>query len=176
MICEPAAKSAAKIAWTGKRRSLSSASMSSIVALLRNGWVFFLMVALMLAIKEEFPFSHFPMYSVLPDSTNCLQLVDAEGKIVPIWEVFGGSISVLKKQVNHELSLVRKEKALSRRDDVPPEVMGPIGSKVLKWLLVHFPCKDPARKGQVVKLQEITFKLENGRVERTVKTLAEDRM
>ena len=150
--------------------------MPFITSILRRCWLFFLMVVLMLTIKEEFPFSNFPMYSVLPESTNCLQLTDADDHVIPIWPVFGGAITVLKKQLNHELSMVKAKGSFKKRDEVPPEILHPAGEKVLKWLLTHFPCKEPKLKGQVIKLQQVTFRVKQGRVVRSVETLAEDRV
>lgn len=158
------------------RASYHLADMSSLTALLRNGWFFLVMSALCLIIKEQFPFSNFPMYSALPDSTNCLQMVDADDHIIPIWPVFGGSISVLKKQLNHELTMLREKGAFKKKDDMPEELLNSVGKKVLTWSLTHYPCKEPARKGQLVKLQEITFRIKDGKVVRNTRTLAEDKM
>lgn len=150
--------------------------MPLLTAILRHGGLFFVMVALMLTIKEEFPFSNFPMYSVLPDSTICLQLTDADDHIIPIVPVFGGAITVLKKQLNHEVKMVQEKSAIKKRDDVPPEVTRAAGAKVLRWLLTHFKCKDAKLQGQVIRLQQITFSVQNGQVVREVETLAEDRI
>ncbi|MDB6140673.1 MAG: hypothetical protein JWO94_3745, partial [Verrucomicrobiaceae bacterium] len=122
------------------------------------------------------PFSNFPMYCVLPSSTICLQLTDAEDHVIPIWPVFGGAITVLKKQLNHEVALVQATGAFKKRDEAPPEIVHAAGAKVLKWLLAHFPCNDPGLKGQIIRLQQITFSVRNGLVVREVETLAEDRI
>ena len=150
--------------------------MSLLTATLRHGWFFFVMAGLMLAIKEEFPFSNFPMYSVLPDSTTCLQLTDAQDHVVPIGPVFGGAITVLKKQLNHELKMAQDKGAFKKRDEAPPEIIHAAGAKVLKWLLVHFKCNDPKMKGQPIRLQQVTFSVRQGQVVREVETLAEDRV
>ncbi len=150
--------------------------MPLLIAILRRGGLFFVMVALMLIIKEQFPFSNFPMYSVLPDSTICLQLTDAQDKVIPIVPVFGGAITVLKKQLNNEIKVVQSKSAIKKRDDVPPEVTRAAGAKVLRWLLTHFKCNDPKLIGQAIKLQQITFSVKDGRVVREVETLAEDRI
>lgn len=131
------------------------------------------MIALMLTIKEEFPFSNFPMYALLPDNTICLQLTDAEDHVIPVWPAFGGSITVLKKQLNHELSMVQKTGAFKKRDEVPKDILHPAGAKVLTWLLTHFKCADPKLKGQVIRLQQVKFRVQHGKVRREVETLAE---
>ena len=150
--------------------------MTPLLALLRHGAVFFVMAALMLIIKEQFPFSNFPMYSSLPESAKILQLVDAEDHLIPTWPIFGTTVSVLKKKVNYELSALRDKGEFKKRDDAPPEVLQAVGAKVLKWLLETYPCKQTERKGQVVKLQEITLRIKDGRLVRSIKTLAEDRI
>ncbi len=157
-------------------RSLSSTPMPLLIATLRRGGLFFVMVALMLIIKEEFPFSNFPMYSVLPESTTCLQLTDTQDKVIPIVPVFGEAITVLKKQLTHEIKMAQEKSAIKKRDDLPPEVTKAAGAKVLRWLLTHFKCNDPQLRGQVIRLQQTTFSLKDGQVVREVETLAEDRI
>ena len=154
-------------------RALHS-GLSVLISAFKQGGVFFVMIALMLTIKENFPFSNFPMYALLPDSTICLQLTDAEDHVVPLWPAFGGSITVLKKQLNHELSMVQKTGAFKKRDETPPEILHAAGTKVLTWLLTHFKCADPQLKGQVIRLQQVKFRVRDHKVSREVETLAED--
>ncbi len=169
----PMIKTVGRLSAASYFRTLHS-GRPALISALKHGGIFFVMIALMLIIKEEFPFSNFPMYSLLPDSTICLQLTDAENHVVPIWPAFGGSITVLKKQLNHELSMVQNTGAFKKRDETPPEILHAAGTKVLTWMLTHFKCADPKLRGQVIRLQQVKFRVRDHKVSREVETLAED--
>jgi hypothetical protein len=52
--------------------------------------------------REWYPFSNFPMYSILPERTNALFITDLQGHLVPM-KRFGFDAPTLKKLVNNEL-------------------------------------------------------------------------
>lgn len=135
---------------------------------------FFLVLSvLMLAIGDQFPFSHFPMYSVLPESAMSIRVVDEAGQRVPVQIAFSVQSSILKKQMIRELN-EQKAKGKIKLVSAPSlEVSKECGQRVLDWMLQNRPARDPAMVGKKVKLEQVVFTAKKGSVTEKVDVLAE---
>lgn len=135
--------------------------------------LFLVMCVLMLSIGDQFPFSHFPMYSVLPESTMCIRVTDEGGKLIPVQLAFSVQSSILKKQMVRELQEMKAQKKIKLTRSVPLEVSKQCGVRVLDWMLKNRPVRDPALVGKTVKLEQVTYTARKGSVTETVDVLAE---
>jgi hypothetical protein len=84
--------------------------------------------------KEWYPFSHFPMYSGLPEDVWTVELTDAEDHPIPMLAVFHTSISNLKKIVNSNNRSGKEALKLKRKADLPETVWAASGRAALDWL------------------------------------------
>ena len=66
------------------------------------------LVVVCFAVKENFPFSHFPMYSSFSDYSYYIYFKDANDEPVPILDLSGHRTAALKKIYNYELQKTRK--------------------------------------------------------------------
>jgi hypothetical protein len=123
------------------------------------------------AIKEFYPFSHYPMYSVLTPTVEFYYLTNAQGKVVPQKTYFGFSTSWTRKMLNTRLS------ELSGGDNVDnasPEEMTLAGQKILGYLSEH--CEEPFKNEMVtggLQLHQIFIRNTNGRLLREDALIAE---
>ncbi len=135
--------------------------------------LFLVMAVLMLSIGDQFPFSHFPMYATLPESTFCIRVTDADGKLMPVQLAFGVQSSILKKQMVRELKEQKDNGRMKLVSAPPPDIARECGRRVLEWMLDHRPAFDPALVGKAVKLEQVTYTARKGAVKEKVDVLAE---
>jgi hypothetical protein len=67
-------------------------------------------------VKDNYPFSHFPMYDKFPDHTFYIFLKDGEDKPVPLQVVTGTRTSTFKKPYDKALNRVRKDLKKRKRE------------------------------------------------------------
>jgi len=139
----------------------------------QSAGMFLIMSALMLALGDQFPFSHFPMYSVLPDKVICLRVTDASGTLLPLNPSFGIVTPLLKKQMERELKGMKEARKIKLISAPPAEAEREAGQKVLDWMLAHYQPLQPALAGQTVKLEQVGYQMKSGHVAETVRVLAE---
>ena len=98
-----------------------------------------LVTVVCLVVKEEFPFSHFPMYESFSDYSFTVYIADRDGEPIPVQSLTSQKTSKLKKIFNKEQKLVRKE-----LEGAGVEIDGyrfmtagqrrPAGEETLRWL------------------------------------------
>ena len=98
-----------------------------------------LLTIVCLAVKEEFPFSHFPMYGSFSDYSYIVYVADREGEPLPIQAISSYKTSKLKKVFNTAQKAERKRlEAEGVKIDgyrfMTAEQRGPAGLKTLEWL------------------------------------------
>lgn len=101
-----------------------------------------LVTVVCLAVKEEFPFSHFPMYESFSDYSFVIYIADRDGEPIPVQSITSQKTSKLKKIFNKEQKQVRK-----RLEAAGVEIAGyqfmtkeqrrPAGEKTLQWLYAN---------------------------------------
>ena len=91
------------------------------------------LAALCLVLREQYPFSHFPMYSSFGDNTYYVHLADGTGTPLPTLHVAGMMTAMLKKMYDSEL---RKEveRHRSSRRRLTTEQKRVVGDRVLAAL------------------------------------------
>lgn len=81
-----------------------------------------LLVVIFLAIvKEQYPFSDFPMYSHLDDESDVLYVTDQADNVLPMEKLFGTGTSTQKKVFMTELKSICNPKKRDTRDALPEE-------------------------------------------------------
>lgn len=93
-----------------------------------------ILALVLLAFKEFFPFSHFPMYSNLPPKTSYYYLTDENDEIIPQGLVFGVYSARMSKIFYSEL---RKEIAKGHKDS--PQLREEIGRRVIQHMIEVMP-------------------------------------
>jgi hypothetical protein len=77
----------------------------------------------LLAIREWYPFSHFPMYSRLENKASVVYITNASNAYIPIRTAFGVSASEVKKQYNRERGILTKPDGRAYHDTTEAEEM-----------------------------------------------------
>lgn len=130
-----------------------------------------LIVVLWIA-KENYPFSHFPMYSNFTDYDYVVYVADQNGDPLPLEYVsLGTRTARLKKQYNTFINDIRKtiknqDGSTPRKQDLSVEQRRPAGEKALGWLWRTIQSKSTDRLEGVTELQiyQIPIYRENGRI------------
>lgn len=107
-----------------------------------------LISALCLALQEEYPFSHFPMYSSFSDYSYYVYVTDRSGEPIALEKLMSIRTSKLKKFYQSQLNPIRDAVEAAgepwtgfRRLDIESRV--PAARTALEWLLAN--CKPAAR-------------------------------
>jgi len=98
-----------------------------------------LLTVVCLAVKEEFPFSHFPMYESFADYSFIVYVADRHGDPIPVQAITSYKTSKLKKIFNTEQKAERKKlEAAGVQVDgystMTKEQRRPAGERTLEWL------------------------------------------
>ena len=97
-------------------------------------------VAICFIVRENFPFSHFPMYSSFDKYSYYIHIADKDGKPLPIFTLSGHRTSSLKKIYNSELKRTRERLEadgveIKGLQFMTPDQRQPAGQHVLDWIL-----------------------------------------
>lgn len=125
-----------------------------------------LMTLLLLIIGEEYPFSNFPMYSGLDDSSDVLFMTDQQDQPLPIHTLFGTSASTQKKVYMSELKKICNAQNRDT-DEALPEERKAACDKMLDKLMPRLKQHRWAQysgKVTTLRIYHKIFTLENGRV------------
>ncbi|NNE91969.1 MAG: hypothetical protein HKN23_10010 [Verrucomicrobiales bacterium] len=100
-------------------------------------WAF---VAFSLLVKENYPFSHFPMYSHVAPETHYFYLTDGEGNNLGTKTNFGMAASNLKKKYHSYLTALaeQREKEAGHRikaSELPASDQETCGQKLFDYIL-----------------------------------------
>lgn len=80
-----------------------------------------LLVIFLAVVKEQYPFSDFPMYSHLDDESDVLYVTDQNDQVLPMEKLFGTGTSTQKKVFMTELKSICNPKKRDTRDALPEE-------------------------------------------------------
>ncbi len=128
----------------------------------------------LLAIREWYPFSHFPMYSRLEDKASVVYITDSADSYIPVRTAFGISSSEVKKQYNRVRGILTKRDGRAYHDATEEEERE-AALAVLKYLDGH---RNKAfwkeQSAQQLKLHVRVISLaESGGIERQDRLIAE---
>lgn len=149
-------------------------------AILRKAWSFLrqvpflsviLLALLLQGMKEFYPFSHYPMFSVLTPDVEFYYLTDSQGKLVPQKTYFGFSTSWTRKMLNTRLA---KLSGGDNIDNASPVEIREAGQQTLAYLIEH--CEQEY-KDQVLanglQLHQIFVENKDGHLNRKKSLIAE---
>lgn len=122
--------------------------------------------ALCLLLKENFPFTHYPMYSDFSDQTYYVWVADRDGHALPIQKLTALRTGRIKKVYNKHLLQIREDAATEdgkpRKRDLTPEQRLPAGEETLRWLYESSP---PELHAEFVRLSPIRLYQTNIRID-----------
>jgi hypothetical protein len=136
----------------------------------------FMLVSLI--VKENFPFSHFAMYSN-PTSRplRFTYLADGEGEPLPILWHTGLSASRMTKKFNYHKGGLEKAARKEGRDDDEPEVRAEIkaeaGAEVLRFMRDQSLTRNKRELTGPLQLVEMKVSIEGDRLVETTELIAE---
>ena len=126
---------------------------------------------LCLALKENFPFSHYPMYSNFEDQTYYVWLADREGKPIPSQTVTYMRLGKIKKVYNSGLLAVRedlgkKPGSKPRKRDLTIEQRRGPGVDTLRWIYenCHPEAQQYLRDASPIRLYQVDVRIDGNRV------------
>lgn len=93
-----------------------------------------LLCSVSLAVKENYPFSHFPMYGDPNPERYLFWLATADGEPLPVRNYTGKSSAQLGKILRTYADKKLKEAGVRRRDDLPAEYKETVGKELLIFL------------------------------------------
>jgi hypothetical protein len=99
---------------------------------------FCIVLVLCAVVKDNFPFSHFPMYDQFPDHTFYIFVKDGEGQPIPLEAVTGTRTANFKKPYDKELNKIRKKLGKRKRELTAAE-REPAGRRALENLYKRAP-------------------------------------
>lgn len=95
-----------------------------------------LLVLALFIIKEQFPFSNFPMYSNIDDKADVVFVADQNDKPLPMKALFKTSSGSSKKMLNTEIKKLANPHGRDSADATPEEVRA-AGKAVLDTLMTR---------------------------------------
>ncbi len=127
--------------------------------------------ALCLGLKENFPFTHYPMYSDFSDETYYVWLADSQGNPIASQSVTGLRLGRIKKVYNKGLLAARetvgeKQGETPRKRDLTNAQKRPSGDETLVWIYqsAHEPARAALRKASPLRLYQVDITIEDSRV------------
>ena len=133
-----------------------------------------LLTALCLVIREEFPFSHFPMYSSFGRSTYYVHLADSTGSPLPTVATLGVSTPTLKKIYESEVRGEMKRIPKASRQRLSIAQRQPAGKRVLQRLSNSTSTgQSEAPRATGLRLYEVRISLEGGQFQKRRELIAE---
>ena len=124
-----------------------------------------------LAVKENFPFTHYPMYSNFEDQTYYVWLAGGDGAPIPVEKLTYNRLGRIKKIYNSGLQEVRDEigraegKKPRKRELTLTQRRGP-GDETLRWIYQN---SRPAAQQSLLdaaplRLYQVDVRIEGNRV------------
>jgi hypothetical protein len=132
------------------------------------------LVIALFVIKEQFPFSNFPMYSNFDSEADVVYIADQNGQALAMDEVFRSGSSTAKKAYKKELGKLTKAAGNRDSNDANAQERMAAGAIVLgDWHAIIKPKNVPPGT-TAIRLYRRTFELKDGRLgDQTPELLAE---
>lgn len=120
-----------------------------------------LVVLFLFFVKEQYPFSNFPMYSNLDAEADILYVTDQAGQALPMDAVFRTGSGTAKKMYKKELTAITKTTG-RKLEDATPGDRSAAGRAVMVTLMERIrPKQMPSGVTHLVFYRK-TFRLEDG--------------
>lgn len=121
-----------------------------------------LVIALFI-IKEQFPFSNFPMYSNFDSEADVLFIADQTGNPVSMDRVFGKGSSTIKKAWKKEVSKLVNPRGRDSKQSTPEE-RAKAGAVVLGDWCARIKSANLPKGTSAMRLYRRTFELKDGKL------------
>jgi hypothetical protein len=124
-----------------------------------------------LIVKENFPFTHYPMYSNFEDQTYYVWLANHEDQAIPVQKVTYNRLGRIKKIYNTGLQAVRDEVGAAtgekprKRDLSSAQRRGP-GDTTLRWIYENSrpEAQQILRDAAPLRLYQVDIRIEGNQV------------
>ena len=111
--------------------------------------------------KEWYPFTHFPMYALLPPAANCILATDLDDNPLPL-EVLGTEAPTLKKMINAEFRDLKKDGTVRLLSDLTIENWRSVAADIVHQMQQVPNSRMQAHPG--FKLKRKDYEAKDGRV------------
>jgi hypothetical protein len=124
-----------------------------------------------LVVKENFPFTHYPMYSNFEDQTYYVWLADGQGEPIPAQKLTYNRLGRIKKIYNTGLQEVREEAGEQtgkkpRKRDLTLQQRRPPGDETLRWIYTNSrpEAQRVLRESAPLRLYQVDVRIEGNQV------------
>lgn len=124
-----------------------------------------------LVVKENYPFSNFPMYSNFGKSTTMLYVTDEQDRPLPLMDNYGMRTSILKKVYQSEIKRLAKEAGVDRKklsDELKAEAADITLERVLGY---RTDMQYVQRPWPELRLYEVTIRIKDDKLTRETEFL-----
>ncbi|MDB6116707.1 MAG: hypothetical protein JWO08_488 [Verrucomicrobiaceae bacterium] len=120
-------------------------------------------VIMLFLIKEQFPFSNFPMYSNFDSEADVVFITDQNDKVQPMDKVFRSGSSTAKKAYKKELGKITSKRKRDTKEATAPERAAAGKIVLADWVAIAKPGA-LAPEIKALRLYRRTFELVDGRL------------
>ena len=121
------------------------------------------LVVALFVIKEQFPFSNFPMYSNFDSEADVIYIADQQGNALAMDEVFRSGSSTAKKAYKKELGKITNAQKRDTKEASPTE-RAQAGAIVLGDWFANMKRERLPSGTTAVRLYRRTFELKDGKL------------
>jgi hypothetical protein len=141
----------------------------------RQLWLVVVGLALMLVLKENYPFSHFPMYSRNSEKTYVVHITDGEDKPIVFRQQFGRSVIRVKKIFDKAVARAKKDPDFEGKSREETEQI--LGIATLRQAVEErIPRVEDPESYDVLRLWKTDLQLEGSEIEERSYLVAEIRV
>jgi hypothetical protein len=134
--------------------------------------VLVVLTLLQFALQENFPFSHYPMYSRFSDQTYLILITDEADNLIPVKAAFGLSADFLKRLYDTELRRHAREIGWTQKRWQAPDLHRP-ALRTLQQLAAHRGGTAGRAPYARLKLHQVTYSLRAASFQREQVLVAE---
>lgn len=134
--------------------------------------ILFCLTLLHLILKENFPFSHYPMYAGLSSRVYYLLITNENDEMLGLKREFGLSADFLKRVYDHEIKSLAKAKGCKKKQ-LTQEDLNMVGMSLLEALEGYARLKNSTLTFKRLKLYIVSLSLIDCRIDKEQKLIAE---
>ncbi len=147
-------------------------AMAALVLAPIPGKVLAILTVLQLVFRENFPFSHYPMYAGFSDRTYLILVTDEHDRLLAVKSVFGISANFLKGIYDRELRRHAEERQWAGKYCEMPDLARP-GQRVLQFLAGLPAAEGESAPRRKLRLHHVNYVIRDGAFAREQVCVAE---
>jgi len=132
----------------------------------------FILTILNLIVKENYPFSHYPMYATFSQYSNFVFITDEEDKPIPTSKVFGVKSNFIKKIYMSEVKKISLKKNMEPWELSVSDLNKP-GELTLDYLIANADSSYIAKHFKSLKLYDTTICLKDRQIQKNRRLVSE---